>query len=652
MATEVGGIFVALRAKLGPFKKDLAGAAAMFKATGARMQSVGRSLSLGLTLPLAAIGGATFKMAADAAENAQKFEVVFGDMAEGMLKWIDELKKSVPATTAELQAMTSEMQDLLQPFGIAPELARDLSKAMVALAGDLASFNNTKMTDVLRDIRSGLIGQAEPLFKYGVDVRVAAVKTKALEMGLIAEGEALTDVSRSQAAFALILERTTKAHGDAARTVESSANQLKFFGRNLREVGETIGNVLLPVFTPWISAGAKLFKQMQEMNPELLKQGLLALGLAATLGPVILLLGLLTSAIGVAISPIGLFITSLVGFGAAMVALKNNFGAASDFLNKKIEESFETLLPFTKWIEDTFSPVFAGVGESFKGLFGIVFDTVVRIETITKKHFGATLEFVTEWVKEIIQNFKDLGNALIFRSIVPEIVEGIGKEFDKLKTKMVKPTAEATTDVLELYKQFFTDLDIELVGGVNTMSEKWVAFLDKFTGETRSAFQKFGQITADTMDDFGRDLAKGRASFKDFGRALKDGLIDLAFDIAFPQSKGGVLGGIGKFIGSIFGGGRAAGGRVQPGKSFLVGESGPEPFVPDTAGKIFPNSVFSKTRDMQPIVVESHYHIGLGVAETVRAEFLNLAPLMAEISARKVAEIRGGGGSAAHALGA
>ena len=39
----------------------------------------------------------------------------------------------------------------------------------------------------------------------------------------------------------------------------------------------------------------------------------------------------------------------------------------------------------------------------------------------------------------------------------------------------------------------------------------------------------------------------------------------------------------------IFGGPKAAGGPVQPGKAFLVGEKGPELFVPNTAGRIDPN---------------------------------------------------------------
>jgi hypothetical protein len=53
-------------------------------------------------------------------------------------------------------------------------------------------------------------------------------------------------------------------------------------------------------------------------------------------------------------------------------------------------------------------------------------------------------------------------------------------------------------------------------------------------------------------------------------------------------SSGGGLGGLlGQTLGALFGlPGRATGGPVSPGRAFLVGERGPEVFVPTSAGRI------------------------------------------------------------------
>jgi phage-related protein len=48
--------------------------------------------------------------------------------------------------------------------------------------------------------------------------------------------------------------------------------------------------------------------------------------------------------------------------------------------------------------------------------------------------------------------------------------------------------------------------------------------------------------------------------------------------------------GIGSVIDNVFGGGRAAGGTVMAGTSYLVGEKGPEIFTPSGSGMITPNN--------------------------------------------------------------
>ena len=51
-----------------------------------------------------------------------------------------------------------------------------------------------------------------------------------------------------------------------------------------------------------------------------------------------------------------------------------------------------------------------------------------------------------------------------------------------------------------------------------------------------------------------------------------------------------IVAGIGNVIEGVFGGGRAAGGSVMAGTSYLVGEKGPEIFSPSSSGYITPNN--------------------------------------------------------------
>lgn len=60
---------------------------------------------------------------------------------------------------------------------------------------------------------------------------------------------------------------------------------------------------------------------------------------------------------------------------------------------------------------------------------------------------------------------------------------------------------------------------------------------------------------------------------------------------------GGFLGGIAGAAGAVFGGARANGGDVFGDRAYLVGEQGPEMFVPRTAGTVLPNSALPSSRE-------------------------------------------------------
>lgn len=84
---------------------------------------------------------------------------------------------------------------------------------------------------------------------------------------------------------------------------------------------------------------------------------------------------------------------------------------------------------------------------------------------------------------------------------------------------------------------------------------------------------------------------------------------------------------LGKGLDGLFGGFRASGGPVELGKSYVVGEEGPELFTPNTAGKITPNGAMgssqSITININPIIgdVASQQDVVAGM-QTVRAQIL------------------------------
>ena len=88
----------------------------------------------------------------------------------------------------------------------------------------------------------------------------------------------------------------------------------------------------------------------------------------------------------------------------------------------------------------------------------------------------------------------------------------------------------------------------------------------------------------------------------------------------------------------------AGGGTVQRGMPTIVGERGPEIFVPNTGGTIMNNMNSKNAMGGTPIVVNQSVNFSTGVVPTVRAEVQKMLPQISDVTKGAVLEaaMRGG----------
>ena len=123
-------------------------------------------------------------------------------------------------------------------------------------------------------------------------------------------------------------------------------------------------------------------------------------------------------------------------------------------------------------------------------------------------------------------------------------------------------------------------------------------------------------------------------------------IVDAAFGAITGALGGGSTpaptGGGGSVTGALARGGVATGGNP-----YLVGEKGPEIFVPSTTGRVLPNDQLGGGG----IVVNQTINVTTGVQQTVRAEIANLLPQISNAAKSAVADARMRGGSFSRAMG-
>lgn len=191
--------------------------------------------------------------ASDLSESGSKVNVVFGDAADEVQAFASNSAKAFGQSQAQALEATGTFGNLLRAVGLTEDESAKLSTAMVGLASDLASFNNTSVDDALEALRSGLVGETEPLKRFGVNLNEARLKQEAMNQGL-SDGKGVLDANaKAQAAYALIMKDTALAQGDFERTSGGLANQQRILSAQWTEMQAAVGQKLLPVVTDFVT---------------------------------------------------------------------------------------------------------------------------------------------------------------------------------------------------------------------------------------------------------------------------------------------------------------------------------------------------------------------------------------------------------------
>ena len=343
---------LSLRDEMSP---QFLGAVSKMQRTGQQMRSIGAGLTVGVTLPIAAVGIAAVKMASDAEEAANKFNVVMGPAADRVRAELQKLTETIPLTRSQMEGMTAGIQDMLVPMGVARAEAANMSLQMVGLAGDLGSFNDVGTDQVLMAMQSALAGSSEPMRRFGVDTREAALKAIALQAGLLSAGQEMNQTARAQAVLLAIQKDSTDAMGDAARTAESMANLMKFLKRDVLQLGISLGQVLIPAVRPLLVHLREWVEWLKQLDPQTQKWIVLLGGVAAAAGPVLVVMGLLVTTVSGVTAGLSRLTMAMVANAAAAKAnaAANAANNAVFIVSQSRLGSFVHLLPnfMTKTIQ-------------------------------------------------------------------------------------------------------------------------------------------------------------------------------------------------------------------------------------------------------------------------------------------------------------
>ena len=215
--------------------------------------TIGRAMSYGLGLAMSKAIQSTMDMI----ETANLFSVAMGDMAVETQDLLVNMNKITGLDITNMQNSIGTYNLLARSMGIASEKSQVLSTNTYKLGLDLSSLTNIPINQVMQDLRSGLVGQSETVYKYGIDVTEASLKTEALAQGISKSVRNMSQGEKMALRYAVMIKQTSLAQGDFARTIEQPANQLRILGERFVTLVRSIGSLFIPALTvllPYLNA--------------------------------------------------------------------------------------------------------------------------------------------------------------------------------------------------------------------------------------------------------------------------------------------------------------------------------------------------------------------------------------------------------------
>tara|TARA_R100000773_G_scaffold31750_1_gene27124 strand:- start:637 stop:2103 length:1467 start_codon:yes stop_codon:yes gene_type:complete len=390
--------------------------------------------------------------------------------------------------------------------------------------------------------------------------------------------------------------------------------------------------------------------------------------------------------------PKGMIIGALVAVGGALMMLrKNTTKLTFDFkgFGAEMKTAFAPFLDFIRpavdLVKKGFDLLKTGAMAAINGIVnGVnVFATIIsNVPAIVREafdrmgsrieHFKLNFEFMTLTVKKVffqmlegvVSRFSRSMNFLStelnkFGANFPEDIgkgalEGLSDSLDEINHRLKVIPMDMFINRLDFEEpnQAIANMRNELE---NIQKIDLFSFFSRVSKGAEDAADKMKSITT-VADMIGSKFetafmsaVKGTASMKDAFRQMAIDIIGELYRIFVVKQ---ITGFITRSITAAFPTfgsipARANGGPVNANSPYMVGERGPELFVPSRSGSIMPNSSIKSGGD---VVVQQTINVTTGVQQTVRNEIQTLLPQIAEASKAAVLDARRRGGSFANAF--
>lgn len=246
-----------------------------------------RTASTAAQIALAGVSVLAIKLATDAGEIEDAFNIAFKNSAKDAREFSNVLANEVGRDAVEVREAMTRLQLVLTGTGLNGDAAAELSKSLAKAAIDAGSLFNTKTdAEAFQKVISGITGESEPLKAFGVVINDAALKAELLRLGFKGSTQEASEQAKAIARANLILKGLAVAQDNAKNTASSAANQQRRLRAEFNQAARDLGQQLLPAYLKAIELTSGLLKGFNALPDGVQTASLAILAFIAASGPI------------------------------------------------------------------------------------------------------------------------------------------------------------------------------------------------------------------------------------------------------------------------------------------------------------------------------------------------------------------------------
>ena len=396
---KLNDLIVTIGAQTKQFDKALGSSMKKMQRFGMNTKKLGKSMTMGLTAPIAALGFTAVK--------------AFDQQAKAIAQVEAGLKSTgstVGYTSKQLQQMASDLQTKTI-FGD-EEILKDATSQLLTFT-NIAGDQFARTQSVALDLATRLDGDLKSAsIQLGKALNDPIANLSALSRSGIQFSEdqkqvikSLTESGRLAEAQTVILDELEKQYGGSAEAAaKAGTGGLKQLANSFGDLQEEFGKIIMEFLPPVIDGLKNMLKAFQGLSPQAKRFMVIGAGIAAALGPLLVIMPLIIQGVlalaGVIAS---VFTSAIAGASTAMAFLVTPIGAVIGVIALLVG----AILVFS---EEASKPI-ADVINFFIKLYNEI-DFVRVMVGAVKGVVQTVFDFFIFAVDSVIASFKDLGRVI------------------------------------------------------------------------------------------------------------------------------------------------------------------------------------------------------------------------------------------------